>query len=89
MGVPLSQIFRGSNAYDPDYTLTGGSITGYSSYSARYKKATILASSIKILVTDNGTDASNPFAVSIVPDRVAAAMTTDKLNNLSEVRYSK
>jgi len=67
----------------------GGNLTGYSSYSARYGKATILGCSINVLIGDNGTDAANPFALTLTPSRSTAPLTTDLLNSISEVRYSK
>lgn len=90
LGVPFSFQFRGNNAYDPQVNVGGGTPSGYADYANRYQTSTVIGSSIKIVVGDNGTDAAYPFAVTVVPRRTPAALLLNsELNSIMEVKYSR
>jgi len=68
---------------------TGASVcTGYDMYATRYRRAVVLATSIKVEIYDEGSSNNTIFSLWPTNSTSNSGVTINDIDNLLEVKYS-
>lgn len=87
--APADQIFSGNSVFDPDATGVGAQPVGYDQWAALYGTYTVLASSIKFVITTGSSVATRCVLIPTTDTVTAATLSTIELmqNNYSKAAY--